>query len=131
MELKFALWSWAANARGERRRFGVRLAVRTMGTYLASWECTAEKPLRRAYELDPAAGGAGFGTIAASRALQGGARTIDWGARPACDPSVRGRSYAPRGRTPEVRVNHKRAGLGLIAAVTTRASCAGWSWTAR
>ena len=33
---------------------------------------------------------------------------------------VRGRSYAPRGRTPVVRVNHKRANLGLISAVTNK-----------
>ena len=33
---------------------------------------------------------------------------------------VRGRSYAPRGRTPLVRVCHKRAGLSLISAVTNR-----------
>jgi transposase len=33
---------------------------------------------------------------------------------------VRGRSYAPRGRTPTIRVNHKRAGLGLISAVTNK-----------
>ena len=33
---------------------------------------------------------------------------------------VRGRGYAPRGRTPEVRVDHKRANLGLISAVTNK-----------
>lgn len=33
---------------------------------------------------------------------------------------ARGRSYAPRGRTPLVRVNPKRAGRGLIAAVTNK-----------
>ena len=33
---------------------------------------------------------------------------------------VRGRGYAPRGRTPEVRVNHRRANLGLISAVTNK-----------
>ncbi len=33
---------------------------------------------------------------------------------------VRGRSYAPRGRTPVVRVCRKRAGLSLISAVTNR-----------
>jgi DDE superfamily endonuclease len=33
---------------------------------------------------------------------------------------VRGRSYAPRGRTPEVRPNQKRAGVGLVSAVTNR-----------
>ncbi|MBV1795912.1 IS630 family transposase [Siccirubricoccus sp. G192] len=33
---------------------------------------------------------------------------------------MRGRSYAPRGRTPLVRVCHKRAGLSLISAVANR-----------
>jgi hypothetical protein len=33
---------------------------------------------------------------------------------------VRGRSYARPGRTPEVRVNHRRANLGLISAVTNK-----------
>ncbi len=33
---------------------------------------------------------------------------------------VRGRSYAPRGRTPTVRICHKRAGIGLISAVTNK-----------
>src|SRR3712207_2365651 len=54
--LPFALWSRAAVRELIRQRFGVRLAVRTMGTYLARWGFTAQKPLRRAYEQDPAAG---------------------------------------------------------------------------
>ena len=33
---------------------------------------------------------------------------------------VRGRSYAPRGKTPVVRPNHRRIGLGLISAVTNK-----------
>jgi DDE superfamily endonuclease len=33
---------------------------------------------------------------------------------------VRGRSYAPRGRTPLVRVCHRRAGLSVISALTNR-----------
>ena len=33
---------------------------------------------------------------------------------------MRGLSYAPRGRTPTVRVPHERAGLGLISAVTNK-----------
>jgi len=37
------------------RPCGVRLAVRTMGTYLARWGFTAQKTPRRAYEQSPAA----------------------------------------------------------------------------
>src|SRR4029453_10452949 len=33
---------------------------------------------------------------------------------------VRGRGYAPRGRTPLVRVCHRRAGLSLLSAVTNK-----------
>src|SRR3954449_5788124 len=53
--LSFALWSRAAVRELIWQRFGVRLAVRTMGSYLARWGFTAQKPLRRAYEQDPAA----------------------------------------------------------------------------
>src|SRR5215207_2350786 len=53
LDLPFALWSRAAVRELIWQRFGVRLAVRTMGTYLARWGFTAQKPLRRAYEQDP------------------------------------------------------------------------------
>jgi transposase len=36
-------------------RFGISLAVRTMGIYLARRGFTAHKPLRRAFDQDPAA----------------------------------------------------------------------------
>ena len=55
LDLPFALWSRAAVCALVRRRCGVRLAVRTMGKYLARWGFTAQKPIRRAYEQDPAA----------------------------------------------------------------------------
>src|ERR671939_1818803 len=55
LDLPFALWSRAVVRELIRQRCGVRLAVRTMGTYLARWGFTAQKPLRRASEQDPAA----------------------------------------------------------------------------
>ena len=53
--LPFALWSRAAVAALIEQRHGTRLAVRTMGTYLARWAFTPQQPLRRAYEQQPAA----------------------------------------------------------------------------
>jgi hypothetical protein len=121
--LPFALWSRAAVRELIRQRFGVRLAIRTMGTYLARWGFTAQKPLRRAYEQDPAAVRRwlrrDYPAIAARAKAEGGA--VFWGDETGLrSDDVRGRSYAPRGRTPEVRVNHRRANLGLISAVTNR-----------
>src|SRR5215213_491875 len=53
--LPFALWSRAAVRALVWRRCGVRLAVRTTGKDLARWGFTARKPIRRAWEQDPAA----------------------------------------------------------------------------
>ena len=113
LDLPFALWSRAAVRELVLRRFGVRLAVRSMGTHLARWGFTARKPLRRAYEQDPAAVRRwlrrDYPASAARAKAENGAvfRGDETGLR---SDDVRGRSYAPRGRTPTVRVPHKRAG---------------------
>jgi transposase len=52
--LDFALWSRDAVRTLIQHQYGVRLAVRTTGKYLARWGFTAQKPLRRAYERNPA-----------------------------------------------------------------------------
>ena len=113
----------AVRALVEQRCGGVRLAVRSMGTYLARWGFTAQKPLRRADEQsaeavqrwlqqdDPA--------IRARAKREKG--TIFWGDETGLrSDDVRGRSDAPQGHTPVVRPSHKRVGLGLISAVTNK-----------
>ena len=121
--LPFALWSRAAVRALVAQRCGVRLAVRTTGTYLARWGFTAQKPLRRAYEQRPRDVQNwlrhDYPAIAA-RAKRERA-VIYWGDETGlCSDDVRGRSYAPQGRTPMIRVCRKRAGLSLISAVTNR-----------
>jgi transposase len=54
--LPFALWSRAAVRMLIEQSCGVQLAVRTVGTYLARWGFTAQKPLRQAYEQSLKAG---------------------------------------------------------------------------
>jgi transposase len=122
--LPFALWSRAAvRTLVERRCGGVRLAVRTMGTYLARWGFTAQKPLRRAYEQRPAEVQHWLETdypaiVARARREKG---VIFWGDETGLrGDDVRGRSYAPRGRTPVVRPSQKRASVGLISAVSNK-----------
>jgi transposase len=123
LDLPFALWSRAAVRAVIRQRCGVTLAVRTVGKYLARWGFTAQKPLRRAYEQNPAAVRRWLrrdypAIVAAARRAHG---TIFWGDETGLrSDDVRGRGYAPRGRTPVVRVCHRRAGLSLIAAVSNR-----------
>jgi transposase len=121
--LDFALWSREAVRALIRRQCGVRLAVRTTGKYLARWGFTAQKPLRRAYEQQPAAVRDWLhheypAIVARARQQRG---VIFWGDETGLRADdVRGRSYAPRGKTPVVRPNQRRIGLGLISAVSNR-----------
>ena len=123
LDLPFALWSRAAVGLLIARQCGVELAVRTVGKDLARWGFTARKPIRRAWEQDPAAVRRGLRrddpALAARAKRARGA--VFWGDETGLrSDDVRGRGYAPRGRTPLVRVCHKRAGLSLVSAVTNR-----------
>src|SRR5215218_5610384 len=103
LDLPFALWSRPAVRELVWRRFRVRLAARSMGTYLARWGFTARKPLRRACERDPAAVRRWLrreypALVARARRARG---VILWGDGTALrSDDVRGLGYAPRGRTP-------------------------------
>ena len=121
--LPFALWGRAAVAALIEQRCAVRLAVRTMGTYLARWEFTPQKPLRRAYEQQPDAVRhwlkKDYPAIEAKARRQKG--TIFWGDESGLrSDDVRGRGYAPRGQTPVVRPCHQRANVGVISAVNNK-----------
>ena len=121
--LGFALWSRAAVCALILRQYGVHLAVRTSGKYLARWGFTAQKPLRRAYEQQPAAVRDWLrhehpAIVARARRAHG---IIFWGDETGLRADdVRGRSDAPRGQTPVVRPNQRRIRLGLISAVSNR-----------
>src|SRR5919112_2355862 len=119
--LPFALWSRAAVRALIARRCGVELAVRTVGKYLARWGVTAQKPIRRAYERDPAAVRRwlprGYPALLARAKRARGA--IFWGDETRFGSGdVRGRSYPPRGPAPGVPVCQTRIKLSLITAVT-------------
>src|SRR4051795_5990921 len=112
--LDFALWSRDAVRALIRRQCGVRLAVRTTGKYLARWGFTAQKPLRRAYEQNPTEvrhwlRQEYLAIVARARRARG---VIFWGDETGLRADdVRGRSYAPPGKTPVVRPNQRRIGL--------------------
>ena len=105
------------------QRFGIKLQVRTMGLYLARWGFTPQKPMRKAYEQSPAAVrkwlDEDYPAIAARAKLEGA--EIQWGDESGMrSDDVRGRSYAPKGETPVVRVPNKRHGLSIISTVTNK-----------
>jgi transposase len=123
LKMDYALWSRQAVAELVRDRYGIKLPVRTMGLYLERWGFTPQKPMRKAYEQSPAAVqkwlDKEYPVIAACARVEGA--EIHWGDETGLrSDDVRGRSYAPQGQTPVVRVNNKRHGLSVISTVTNK-----------
>lgn len=123
LKMVYALWSRQAVAELIRNRYGIDLAVRTMGLYLERWGFTPQKPMKKAYEQSPAAvkkwHEEQYPVIAACAKVEGA--EIHWGDETGLrSDDVRGRSYAPQGQTPVIRVNNKRHGLSVISTVTNK-----------
>jgi transposase len=123
LRLPFALWTREAVRDLIERRFGVRLAIRTIGDYLRRWGFTPQKPVQRAYERDQAAVARWLQTAypaLRARARREGALIL-WGDEMGLrSDEARGRSYAPRGQTPVVAKAGRRFGCNVIQAVGNR-----------
>lgn len=127
MKMPFALWTREAVRQMILERFGVELAVRSVGEYLGRWGFTPQKPLKRAYEQHPGAVKEWLGTeypLIAKRAREEGGE-IHWADEAAvANTDVRGRSYSPRGKTPETRaVWGRRESFSMISSVTNQGKC--------
>jgi transposase len=124
LKMDFALWSRAAVMQLIEREYGVVLHVRSVGKYLARWGFTPQKPIKRAYEQSPVAVQEWLDTQypqIATRAKAEGAE-IHWGDETALvNTDVRGRSFAPVGKTPvTMAVGGTRQKLSMIATVTNQ-----------
>jgi len=124
LKMDFALWSRAAVMQLIEREYGVVLHVRSVGKYLARWGFTPQKPIKRAYEQSPVAVKEWLDTQypqIAQRAKSEGAE-VHWGDETALvNTDGRGRSFAPKGKTPvTLSVGGTRQKLSMIASVTNQ-----------
>ena len=123
LKMDFALWTRQAVQRLIQQRCGVRLTLQGVGLYLRRWGFTPQKPIQRAYEQQPVAVRRWLDEqypAIEQRAKAEGAE-IHWADETGLrSDDVRGRSYAPMGQTPEIRVSQRREGLSIISSVTNR-----------
>lgn len=123
LKMPYALWTRSAVGELIEQQFGIKLPVRTVGHYLERWGFTPQKPIRKAYEQRPAEVKRWLEEdypAITQRAKAEGAE-IHWGDETGLrSDDVRGRSYAPKGRTPVVRVCSNRESLSLISSVTNQ-----------
>ena len=124
LKMEFALWSRAAVMELIKREYAVVLHVRSVGKYLKRWGFTPQKPIKRAYEQSPAAVKDWLDTqypeIARQAKAEGG--EVHWGDETALvNTDVRGRSFAPKGKTPvTMAIGGTRQKLSMIATVTNQ-----------
>ncbi len=124
LQMDFSLWSRAAVGQLIEQEFGIRLQVRSIGKHLARWGFTPQKPIKKAYEQRPEAVQQWLEQeypAIEQRARKEGAE-IHWGDETALvNTDVRGRSYAPAGKTPvAMAVGGTRQKLSMIATVTNQ-----------
>ena len=134
LHLPFYLWTREAVRRLIKREYGVSVSLSTVGNYLKAWGMSPQRPVRRAYERDEA-GIAHW--IAhdypriAQEAKDERAR-IYWGDEAGFrSDDVRGRSFAPRGLTPQIAATGKRFGCNMISALTNRGALSFMVFTGR
>lgn len=124
LKMEFALWTRPAVMQLIEQLCGVKLSVRAVGNYLKRWGFTPQKPIRRAYEQRPEAVQRWLEHEypAIERRAKAEGAEIHWGDETALvNTDVRGRSYAPRGKTPvAMSVGGTRQKLSMISTVTNR-----------
>jgi transposase len=124
LKMDFCLWSRRAVMQLIEQECGILLGVRTVGKYLKRWGFTPQKPIKKAYEQRPEAVQAWldehYPAIEAQAKAEGG--EIHWGDETALvNTDVRGRSYAPAGKTPVAYApGGTRQKLSMIATVTNQ-----------
>lgn len=119
--LPFALWSREAVVALIQQRTRRTVSLSTAGRYLRHWNMTPQKPMRQAYERDPAAVKAWLKDRYPAIKTRAKAENalILWGDEMGLrsDDQI-GRSYAPRGKTPVVDATGKRFGCNMISAIS-------------
>jgi transposase len=123
MKLPFALWTRVAVKQLIKHLWSIVMPIRTVGEYLKRWGFTPQKPLRKAYKQNPKAVKSWLDTEypnIAKRAKNENAE-IHWGDETGlCNDSYHGRSYAPRGNTPQIRIHPRCKRVNLISTVTNQ-----------
>lgn len=123
LKLNFALWTRKAVGELIFVRYGIQMPVRTIGEYLKRWGFTPQKPLKRAYEQRPDAVRNWLEVeypAIQQRAIDTNAE-IHWGDETGIRSDCQhGRSYAPRGKTPVIRLSAKYTSVNMISSVTNQ-----------
>jgi transposase len=124
LKMEFALWTRGAVRQLIEQECGIKLSIRAVGNYLKRWGFTPQKPIKRAYEQRPEAVKQWLDNEypAIEKRAKAESAEIHWDDETAVvNTDVRGRSFAPRGKTPVTyAVGGTRQKLSMISTVTNQ-----------
>ena len=119
----FGLWSRRIVRELIEAKFGIELGLTAVGRLLASLDITPQKPLRRAYERDPALVDQWVKERypeLKKRAKRLGAKIFFQDEAGFQSDAPLGRTYGLKGKTPVVETSGQRQSLNVISAVNAR-----------
>jgi len=123
LKLQFALWTREAVRLAIKREFDLDLPLRTVTDYLKRWGFTPQKPTKRAYEQNDKAVQQWLDTVypeISARAKQEKAE-IHWGDETGVQSDAyNAKGFAPKGKTPVVRLNAKKSSINMISSITNQ-----------
>ena len=123
IKLDYALWTRKSVQELILQETGVELAIRSVGEYLKRWGMTPQKPQKRAYEQRqpeverwleeeyPEIKG---------RAKEEDAEIYWLDETGLKNDGQHERGYAPKGKTPTIRLNANKASINMISAITNQ-----------
>lgn len=123
LKLSFALWTRDAVRLAIKQNYGQDLPLRTITDYLKRWGFTPQKPTKRAYEQNPKAVAQWHDTVypqIQARAKREKAE-IHWGDETGIqNDAYNARGFAPKGKTPVVRINATKSRVNMISSITNQ-----------
>lgn len=121
LRFSFALWTREAIGQLIKRQYGIDLPLKSISNYLNRWGYTAQRPIKRAYEQNPVKIKAWmeeeYPEIQKKAKKEGG--EIYWGDETGIqNGAYRAKGFAPKGKTPVVKIQAKREKISMISAIT-------------
>jgi len=123
LKLDFALWTREAVGELIKKQFGIAMPIRTVGEYLKRWGYTPQKPVKYAHGRDEERVKEWREKTYKSikRRAKRLKATIYWGDEMSVKSGdVRGRGYAPRGKTPVVRGVKLKENISMVSAINNQ-----------
>lgn len=123
LKFPFALWTRDAVRLVAKQRYDVHLPVRTVSDYLNRWGFTPQRPTKLAYEQNPEKLKQWLDTQYPEIVTRAKAEKaeIHWGDETGINNQAYDvKGFAPKGKTPIVRMHAKRSSINMVSAITNQ-----------